>query len=1219
MSKKKKISLWLIAGLSFILILLITLALLSNLIINQEKILAKIQSEISEVIPGEVEFQRIGLSFFFRPHVVIHQIKFNIPAKATGNFQSLAVYPAILPLFTGKVRIVKLIVEAPNIQIRLPNSFDKKTSVALDSFNDIQNKVISSVGAASSLGPGIVIQLKKGRLKLFEGNTSAFWFKDIQANIELPSGRLLFYLSCKSSLWESISIDGWLDPSDLKSSGHLHLKKIRPQRLSEYLMPRVPWRVIDARANLNLHFKSDGPNHLQAAINGAIPLLRLSHQKETLTIKANSIRGGIELDHKKTVFSLRELNIAWPQAHLAGNLTFDVDEPQASLRLEGRQIDIESARTVALALAGDVRTVQKIFERIKGGRVPLVTFETQGKSFSDFKDAKKIVIRGRMVDGKIYIPKADLNLEEVQGDAVISQVTLEGKNLVARHGNAWGRDGTLKVGLKGKNAPMHLDIGVTADVAQIPPVLKRLVKNRSFLDELERIDNLKGKATGRLSLGGSTKSITPRIDVSEFELSANYARIPYPLTLKGVRFSYKGKQVNVGNLTGGLGRTSFSDLSAGVNWEIEPELTVASGQYQILLEEVFPWITSFESFPVHPVNIKTIDGVVAISSLSIKGPLLNPARWQIASTGEIKNIAINTTLLPAPIQVTKAEFTELQNTNAQKISFADAQIIMLDGSLTVSGGLDDYLKGLNEIDFTVHGRMGPQATRWAANLVQLPPEVHPRSPLSISSARLIWQKNGKTNFSGDLIVPDGTTVNLDVTQHPDALIITTLQIRDQDSRASIQLDFKNEECLLGFNGNLTHSTVNNLLERYSFVSGGITGDFHARIALDQPTRSTAHGALTGQNIVLPPKLNVPMQISSVSLLASNENLKIESAALTWDGIPMALDGNLQFSEEEFRFDSEISTSGMNWDNIKKIVEMVKRNKSGEGKKELLDLPIHGIIRLKSESVSYKKHTWSPVYADILFGPKEISIQVNEAKLCNISTPGVLKVSSQNLQVDFKPSSRYEGLDTTLSCLFKNNLQIEGRFELGGYITGQAPPQDLTDALRGKFKFVAKDGRIYRSLVLARILAFLNVTEFVSGDLADLEQKGFGYKKIKFKTKIKKGRLQFKEILMDGNTLTITGRGHIDLNDSALDFKLLVAPLKTVDRLVEKVPLVGDILADIISIPLSVKGDLSDPKVVPLDPAAVGSELLDLTKRTLRLPFKIIQPVFPGNRNKEKEK
>jgi hypothetical protein len=1207
--KKKKIFFWSVTGLSALLILLITLALLSTLIVNQKEILEKIQAEVSRSIKGNVEFQRISLSFFFHPHAVIHQSKFTISGKATGTIESLSVYPALLPLLTGKVRISKLKVEAPNIQIKLPKRIDKKNKkLPLAALNEVQQKIISALGSVTLPEPDLVILLKAGRLKLFEGNTSAFWFKDLQAYIETPPKKLRFNVICKSSIAERISIYGRLDPSNFKGTGQVKLTKFQPQLLADYLIPGTLWRVTRAHANLSFHFKTDGLHQLITEIQAKIPYLNLGQGKDELVIKAARIKGDIQIDNNRVAVSLKEMKLDYPKLNLVGNIILAQNEPRASLHLEGRQLDVESVRNVTLKLAGGIPTVQKIFKRVKSGRIPHIIFKTQGKSVYDFKDKKNIFIQGSMVDGKISIPKAGLDLEEVNGDAVISQGILEGENLVARYGNSWGRDGTLRVGLKRKPAPLHLDIGVTADVVQIPPVLKRLVKNQSFQKELERINNLRGNATGRLWLGESTAAIKVRVDVSEFEVAGNYGRIPYPLSIKGGRFAYKGKQVDVANLRGKLGQTSFAQLSAGLNWETEPALTVTAGKYEVLLEEIYTWLSSVENLPFHPDDIKTLDGILTISSLSVKGPLLRPQSWELTSAGEVRNLTLNTTLLPGPIEVTTAKFTEIQNAGGQKFSFSGAQISMLDSSFKVGGDLLDYLKGLKDADLTFEGDMGPDAIQWLSHLIRLPAEVNPRPPLLISHARLLWSKGIRTSFRGDLVAKKGTRVSIEATRNPESLIINKLLIKDEASHASIQLDFKNREYGLDFIGHLSNTTIDNLLVKTPVAAGWIKGDFHTQIVIDHPMQSTSHGRLDGQGIVLQLKPDVTLNFDSVSLDAAHNNIKVASAVVTWEDIHMVLGGNVSYSEEEFLFDLDLSSSGIDWVKIKKIFEKKDTEKKGKDNNKLFDLPLRGALRLKSESFTYQKFTWSPLRAEISFNPDEININVKNANLCSISTPGVLKISSQDIQLDFTPASHYQSLDPALTCLLNRSHQIDGKFKLGGKITGQGKAEELIQSLHGKLRFDARDGRIYRSLILAKILAFINITEIFSGSLADLEKEGFGYKKIKIKTKIKKGQLRFKEISMDGNTLTLTGK----------DLTLLVAPLKTVDRLVDKVPLVGDIIGDIISIPFKVKGNVKDPKVIPLSPSAIGADIVGIMQKTLKLPFKIFQPILPNNKKNKEE-
>jgi hypothetical protein len=72
--------------------------------------------------------------------------------------------------------------------------------------------------------------------------------------------------------------------------------------------------------------------------------------------------------------------------------------------------------------------------------------------------------------------------------------------------------------------------------------------------------------------------------------------------------------------------------------------------------------------------------------------------------------------------------------------------------------------------------------------------------------------------------------------------------------------------------------------------------------------------------------------------------------------------------------------------------------------------------------------------------------------------------------------------------------------------------------------------------------------------------------------------------------------------------VLVAPFSRLDQLVRKVPLVGYVIGGTFtSVPVGVSGDIRDPLVVPLGPAAVGSEVLGIFERTLKLPAKLVTP------------
>ena len=105
-----------------------------------------------------------------------------------------------------------------------------------------------------------------------------------------------------------------------------------------------------------------------------------------------------------------------------------------------------------------------------------------------------------------------------------------------------------------------------------------------------------------------------------------------------------------------------------------------------------------------------------------------------------------------------------------------------------------------------------------------------------------------------------------------------------------------------------------------------------------------------------------------------------------------------------------------------------------------------------------------------------------------------------------------------------------------------------------------------------------------------------------------GKTVIKEAIFEGPTVEMAARGEIDSIGRTIDLTVLVAPFRTVDYFVSKIPLVSYVLSGtLISMPVKVTGDWDSPKVEPLSPSAVSSELLGIMGRTLELPFRLIDP------------
>ena len=179
--------------------------------------------------------------------------------------------------------------------------------------------------------------------------------------------------------------------------------------------------------------------------------------------------------------------------------------------------------------------------------------------------------------------------------------------------------------------------------------------------------------------------------------------------------------------------------------------------------------------------------------------------------------------------------------------------------------------------------------------------------------------------------------------------------------------------------------------------------------------------------------------------------------------------------------------------------------------------------------------------------------------------------------------------------------MKGRFQ------GHGKAEDLLKTATGQVAFTAKDGRIYHDVILLEVLKFLNPLEVFEGrvNAEDMKQKGFGYHSFGVKAKLQDGKLRYDEAVLHGQPMTVTAAGEHDLQNGRFDLTLLVAPLVTLNRIFEHIPLIGGILEALDTIPLSAKGTLDNIQIYPLAPSAIGYDLAEMMKRTVERPINLV--------------
>jgi hypothetical protein len=279
------------------------------------------------------------------------------------------------------------------------------------------------------------------------------------------------------------------------------------------------------------------------------------------------------------------------------------------------------------------------------------------------------------------------------------------------------------------------------------------------------------------------------------------------------------------------------------------------------------------------------------------------------------------------------------------------------------------------------------------------------------------------------------------------------------------------------------------------------------------------------------------------------------------------------------------------------------------------VPVSGTVDVDAKAVLYDRYRFDNVSGQVVLHPDQTEVTVQRGSLCGVALPAEIVFQPGSMAFAVRPAVSGAQLSDAATCLFKESGPMEGRFSLHGSLSGSGDPEQILSSLQGGITFSAEEGMIRENGgfgILRRVLALINLTEVFAGSMPDFSRNGFRFNAIRAKAEVEQGVMQVREMVIDGKNLTVTAMGSVNLVDKGIDLTVLVAPLKTVDRIVGKIPLVNDILeGTLVSIPVKVRGTLEKPDVDLIPPGAVGQGLIGITERTLKLPFKLIQPSAPS--------
>jgi hypothetical protein len=1192
-----------------------------------ERIRTRVSHELGERFHGDVTMDAIRWEWLPTPHLRLENLR-AMNEEVECVVPESEMYPAWRALFRGEVDLGDIVFKRPRIHLSTLNA-----PAALEE--------------AGTVIPPARITVTQGSISVNAGETLPGWldrdvlaFSNADAVLELRDGSLSLNFFCTPPHGKSLELHGSLNVAKRAYTLELRVEGLMPHRFLGALAEGSPVPV-DSEANFRAVVDGEGFDQVRAAVRGDFPCLKVRPRDREMLLSCGAMDLLVEKAGRKLSVAVHNLELMDPGLRLKGSVTRtspdDGGQAEWDIQIEAADIDLAGIREKVLALYGGHSVADQVCGIVLGGRARSAAFSFKGPT-SDFRRLEAMTIAADVESAPIYVPGAALTLDWAKGPITVRDGVLEGHGLSAQLGRSLGKDCTLVFQLTGDDRVLRLDLDLDADLAVLPPILGRLVRNAAFRNELARFSDVRGRASGHLSLGDRLEDLA--VSVSDVQAEVRYGRIPWPVKIYHGGVLVAPRKVVCKDVKGEAGPHIIRNLSGSVLWDGDLNLNIASLKASVDADSLFMELCRYPALEgVLSRVLRSIEGPLEITRSSLSGPVETPVEWRYSLDCESEGLTWDSPLLPGPVLTKNIAFS----VDEEKLLLASSAFEVSGRPLSITGELYHHLlqgwHGSLEFDGVVSGTL----SEWLRAKAWIPPPVFPKAPCTLQGLKVTWNPEA-VEVKGTIIPETGLStgpgLRLDMSRRPGRFLMKQLEIWDVGAYASLRFDFDTfpgKHMDFSFDGILEGPTLYAFLRENQILSGTIEGSCKAKYDFAKSASPFFKGVVDVEGLKWPWGLAAPFDIQHVMLGGSGKELDLDDLVIGVGKERLQGNGSVSIDMEGVELDLVLRSDVLTWQNLSPFIVPLREYSDGHGIAEPADracrVPgtppyrLRGSVDFSLGRFEYagqacrdgacdeKSYVWQPLKGRVEFLPDdEFAVSVSEGRLCGMATSGIWRsspapgVGSYHIKADRSDDTHFQEV---LRCLGLDQEILDGRFDLDASLKGPFAAWP-----GGSIRLHSEDGRIRKLTLLAKIFSVINVTDLFSGGLPDFVTGGFAYSDMVVDATIKDNDLFLDRAIVRGEGLNLFARGEMHLNDELdCDMVVLIAPFKTVDTIVNMVPVLGRAVGGehgaIVTIPVGVKGPLRDPRVTVLPPDAVGEAFWGLVKDTLKLPLYILQPIRPS--------
>ena len=176
---------------------------------------------------------------------------------------------------------------------------------------------------------------------------------------------------------------------------------------------------------------------------------------------------------------------------------------------------------------------------------------------------------------------------------------------------------------------------------------------------------------------------------------------------------------------------------------------------------------------------------------------------------------------------------------------------------------------------------------------------------------------------------------------------------------------------------------------------------------------------------------------------------------------------------------------------------------------------------------------------------------------------------------------------------------------------EGDPETILKTLDGKASVLISEGNIKKITVLSKIISIMNISNYLTLHLPKLGEEGIPFETITGDFALEDGVAKTENLFMKSRVMRVSAIGSVNLITGEIDMIMGFQILKTIDLIVNKIPVFGYILTgedeNLFTTYFKVTGTLEEPEVKSMNFRALGEGTLHIFDRIFSFPLKGLMP------------